>query len=189
MTAFVFASIMETAEQHVSRLVANDAAALGIAPPVVRFVATNSGPCYEALFDRIEVDARTLLLPEPLLRLVIAHEVAHATQRRALLLDFAWTVLGVAALIAGPCVMFAAWPDEDLWRVSVPGAVFAFVVAMFFKAWRAHGARRAIALELDADAKAALICGARPALQALEEMTKRGIVDEIRLQAMRERCK
>jgi Zn-dependent protease with chaperone function len=127
-------------------------------------------------------------LPEPLLCLVLAHEVGHATQRTALLFDLTKTVFGVTALIAGPCIMFAAWPGEDLWRISIPGALFAILMALLFPTWRARTVQRAKALELDADAKAATLCGARIALEAMEIMAKRGRVDATRLNVMRERC-
>jgi predicted metal-dependent hydrolase len=94
-------------EQHILSLVAADAAALHVTPPHVRFVTECAGPCYEALFNRIEVDRATLALPEPLLRIVVAHEVGHATQRGTMLLDFAWTVLSVMALLSIPCVVLA----------------------------------------------------------------------------------
>ncbi|MFM0049458.1 hypothetical protein [Caballeronia grimmiae] len=179
---------MEAPQQHVMHLVARYAAILGIAPPIVRLAASHSGPCYDPLFNRIEVDAPTLALPEPLLCLVLAHEVGHATQRTALLFDLTKTVFGVTALIAGPCIMFAAWPGEDLWRISIPGALFAILMALLFPTWRARTVQRAKALELDADAKAATLCGARIALEAMEIMAKRGRVDAIRLNVMRERC-
>ncbi|SAK75827.1 hypothetical protein [Caballeronia ptereochthonis] len=174
-------------EDRIRSLVAADAAALRVAPPRVRFVKTSGGPCYEALSNCIEIDRSTLALPEPLLRIVIAHEVGHATQRKTMLLDFVRTALVVAALMSVPCVMFTTLPDEELWRVSVPG--FGFVLA-FFACWRmrrAHGAKRAAALELDADAKAASIYGATPVLQALEVMATRGHIDAARLDAMRAR--
>jgi hypothetical protein len=179
---------MEAPQQHVMHLVARYAAILGIAPPIVRLAASYSGPCYDPLFNRIEVDAPTLALPEPLLCLVLAHEVGHATQRTALLFDLTKTVFGVTALIAGPCIMFAAWPGEDLWRISIPGALFAILMALLFPTWRARTVQRAKALELDADAKAATLCGARIALEAMEIMAKRGRVDATRLNVMRERC-
>jgi hypothetical protein len=175
------------AEDHVRSLIADDAAVLHVAPPRVRFVTTSGGPCYEALFNRIEIDPNTLALPEPLLRIVVAHEVGHATQRRTMLLDFARTAFVMAALLSIPCLLFANAPDEELWRVSVPGMGF---VAAFFacgKIWRAYGAKRSAALELDADAKAASICGAAAALQALEAMASRGYIDAARLDAMRAR--
>jgi len=180
---------MDAFEQHASQLVSGYAAALGIAAPDVRVVEGNVAPCYQALFNRIEIDRRTLALPEPLLCLVVAHEVGHATQRAALLTDFAWTLFGVAALLAAPCIMFAALPADDLWRVSIPGACFVLVLASSYKAWRAHTARRAMALELDADAKAAQLCGALPALHALEAMATRGPVHAARLEALRDRLR
>ncbi len=174
-------------EQHILSLVAADAAALHVTPPHVRFVTGCAGPCYEALFNCIEVDRATLALPEPLLRIVVAHEVGHATQRRTMLLDFAWTALSVMALLSIPCIVFATSSDEDFWRVSVPG--FGFVMAFFAcgKIWRARSAKRSAAFELDADAKAASLCGAASALAALEVMAARGHIDAARLDAMRAR--
>jgi len=172
-------------ERHVLSLVADDAAALHLAPPRVRFVAASAGPCYEALFNRIEIDRATLALPEPLLCIVVAHEVGHATQRRAMLIDFAWTSLCVAMLFAIPCVFFASSSDEDLWRVSVPGLGFVLAYIACWKIRRAHGASRSAALELDADAKAASICGPASALAALEAMAARGHIDAARIEAMR----
>ncbi|SAK53103.1 hypothetical protein AWB79_01978 [Caballeronia hypogeia] len=174
-------------EDHVVSLVANYAAALHVGAPRVRFVTTPFGPCYEALFNRIEIDRGTLALPDALLRIVVAHEVGHATQRKSMLLDFAWTVLCVAALVSIPCMVFATSPDEDLWRVSVPGAGFALSLIACRKGWRAHGAKRSAAFELDADAKAASICGPASALAALEAMAERGHIDAARLHAMRAR--
>ncbi|SAK83488.1 hypothetical protein AWB80_05497 [Caballeronia pedi] len=172
-------------ERHILSLVADDAAALHVAPPHVRFVATSAGACYEALFNRIEIDRATLALPEPLLCIVVAHEVGHATQRRTMLIDFAWTSLCVAMLFAIPCVFFASSFDEDLWRVSAPGLGFVLAYLACWKIWRAHGASRSAALELDADAKAASICGAASALAALEAMATRGHIDTARIEAMR----
>ena len=104
-----------------------------------------------------------------------------------MLLDFAWTVLSVMALLSIPCVVFATSSDEDFWRVSVPG--FGFVMAFFAcgKIWRARSAKRSAAFELDADAKAASLCGAASALAALEVMAARGHIDAARLDAMRAR--
>ncbi|BAN27871.1 hypothetical protein [Caballeronia insecticola] len=174
-------------EGHVRSLVAADAAALRVAPPRVRFVTSSGGPCYEALFNCIEIDRGTLALPEALLCIVVAHEVGHATQRRAMLFDFAWTALAMAALISIPCVLFATLSDDELWRVSMPGMGFVLAYFACWKMQRAHGAKRSAALELDADAKAASICGAAPALQALETMSLRGHIDSARLDAMRSR--
>ncbi|WP_250515969.1 M48 family metalloprotease [Caballeronia sp. INDeC2] len=174
-------------EEHIVALVAADAAALHVTPPHVRFVKRGAGPCYEALFNRIEVDRDTLALPEPSLEIVVAHEVGHATQRRTMLLDFAWTVLSVTALLSIPCIVFATLPDEEFWRVSVPG--LGFVAAYFAcgRLWRIRGAKRSDAFELDADAKAASLCGAASALAALEAMATRGHIDKARLDAMRAR--
>jgi hypothetical protein len=174
-------------EQHILALVAADAAALHVTPPHVRFVTGCAGPCYEALFNRIDVDRATLTLPEPLLQIIVAHEVGHATQRKTMLLDFAWTVLSVTALLSIPCIVFAISSDEDVWRVSLPG--LAFVAAYFAcaKIWRARGAKRSAAFELDADAKAASLCGTASVLAALEAMATRGHIDAARLDAMRAR--
>ncbi|WP_321796903.1 hypothetical protein [Caballeronia sp. J97] len=174
-------------ERRILALVADDAALLHVAPPHVRFVTTSAGPCYEALFNRIEVDGATLALPEPLLRIVVAHEVGHATQRKAMLLDFACTVLSVMAMLSIPCIVFATAPDDELWRVSIPGAGFVLAFFACRKFWRTHGAKRAAAFELDADAKAASLCGPASALAALEAMATRGHVDAARLDAMRRR--
>lgn len=95
----------KTPEQHVYGLVAHYAHALHVKAPRVRFVRTSSGPCYEALFNRIEIDAYTLALPEPVLTLIVAHEVAHATQRGHMLLDLAWMSLGTAVLFFVPCYL------------------------------------------------------------------------------------
>lgn len=177
------------ARAHVRALIAADAAVLHVAPPRVRFVTRGGGPCYEALFNRIEIDAATLALPEPLLNVVIAHEVGHATQRRTMLFDLARAMLLMAALMSVPCVLFAASPEEELWRVSAPG--IGVVLALFAsrRIWRTHAARRCTALELDADAKAASIHGASLALQALEVMATRGRIDTARLDAMRARLR
>jgi hypothetical protein len=126
-------------EQHILSLVADDAALLHVATPRVRFVTTSSGPCYEALFNRIELDRATLALPEPLLRIVVAHEVGHATQRNSMLLDFAWTVLAAMALLSIPCIVFAISPDDDLWRTGVPGLGFVLAFFACAKIWRMSG--------------------------------------------------
>ncbi|VXB06116.1 conserved hypothetical protein [Burkholderia sp. 8Y] len=178
---------MDEREAHASRLVADYAAALGIAPPDVRFVQTSPGPCYEALFNRIEIDSRTLGLPEPALRLVLAHEVAHATQRAALLADFLWIVLRVTVMFSVPCILFAALPDRELWRVSIPGACFALIWVASWWAWRIRASKRAVTLELDADAKATQLCGSQATLSALEVMLMRGYIDADRFHAMQDR--
>ena len=103
------------------------------------------------------------------------------------MLDFAWTVLSVTALLSIPCIVFAISSDEDVWRVSLPRLAF---VAAFFacaKIWRARGAKRSAAFELDADAKAASLCGTASVLAALEAMATRGHIDAARLDAMRAR--
>ncbi|SAK49649.1 hypothetical protein AWB77_01154 [Caballeronia fortuita] len=174
-------------EARIVSLVAADAALLHVTPPHVRFVTTSAGPCYEALFNRIELDRATLALPEPLLRIVVAHEVGHATQRRTMLLDFAFTVMFLMALLSIPCIVFALAPDEELWRVSVPGIGFVLAFFACMKKRRAHAASRAAMFELDADAKAASICGAASALAALEAMASRGWIDAARIEAMRMR--
>ncbi|SAK64362.1 hypothetical protein AWB82_03417 [Caballeronia glebae] len=174
-------------EQHILSLVADDAALLHVATPRVRFVTTSSGPCYEALFNRIELDRATLALPEPLLRIVVAHEVGHATQRNSMLLDFAWTVLAAMALLSIPCIIFAISPDDDLWRTGVPGLGFVLAFFACAKIWRMRAVKRAATFELDADAKAASLCGAASALAALETMAARGCIDEARVDAMRAR--
>lgn len=178
---------LDVEEEHVLSLVADCAVALHVRPPRVRFVRTPGGACYEALFNRIEIDRGTLALPEALLRSVVAHEVGHATQRRTMLLDFALTSLVVTALLSIPCFMFAASSDAELWRVSVPGLGFVLAFFACWKIWRVHGARRSAAFELDADAKAASICGPASALAALEAMAMRGHIDAARLDAMRAR--
>jgi Zn-dependent protease with chaperone function len=175
---------MDRAQQLASRLVAQYAQALGIATPGVRFVETSCGPCYDALFNRIEIDSRTLGLPEPALRLVLAHEVAHATQRAALLADFVATLFGVSLMFAVPCVLFAALPDGELWRVSVPGAGFALIALASRKARRMRADARAARLERDADAKATRLCGSQATLDALNVMLTRGYIDATRLHAL-----
>ncbi|MCI1043379.1 M48 family metalloprotease [Caballeronia zhejiangensis] len=174
-------------EQRILSLVADDAALLHVATPRVRFVNTSNGPCYEALFNRIELDRATLALPEPLLRIVVAHEVGHATQRKTMLLDFAWTVLSVMMLLSVPCIVFAISSEDDLWRITFPGIGFAFTLFVCLKIWSVRAAKRAAAFELDADAKAAALCGPESALAALEAMAARGHVDAARLDAMRAR--
>lgn len=174
-------------ERHVLALIATDAAALHVAPPRVRFVESCGGPCYEALFNRIEIDRETLALPESLLRIVVAHEVGHATQRATMLFDFACTLMATTALLTIPCIAFATAADVDLWHVGVPGLGFMAAFIACSKIWRAHGAKRSAALELDADAKAAAICGAAPALAALEAMATRAPISAARLHAMRAR--
>ncbi|WP_175946066.1 M48 family metalloprotease [Caballeronia sp. BCC1704] len=176
---------MDKTAQLASRLVAHYAQALGIATPGVRFVETSCGPCYDALFNRIEIDTRTLDLPERALRLVLAHEVAHATQRAALLADFAAIVLFVSLLFAVSCALFASLPEAELWQVSIPGACLALTVIASRKAWRARADARLARLELDADAKAALLCGPQATRDALKLMVARGYVDAARLHGMR----
>jgi Zn-dependent protease with chaperone function len=175
------------AQARVRALIATDAAALHVAPPYVRFVTTSGGACYEALFNRIEIDPGTLALPEPLLSVVIAHEVGHATQRRTMLVEFAWSALIMTALISIPCFLFATSSDEEFWRVSTPGMGFVLAFFAFRKIWRVRAVKRAAAFELDADAKAASIHGPDSALQALEAMAARGHIDDSRLEAMRAR--
>ncbi|WP_244850873.1 M48 family metalloprotease [Caballeronia sp. SL2Y3] len=176
---------MDKTEQLASRLVAHYAQALSIATPGVRFVETSCGPCYDALFNRIEIDSRTLALPEPALRLVLAHEVAHATQRPALLADFVLTLLGVSLIFAVPCALFASLPDAELWRVSVPGACFALVLFASRRAWRTHADARAARFELDADAKAMRLCGSQTTLDALDSMVAHGYLDATRHRALK----
>jgi hypothetical protein len=177
----------QSPEQRARSLIAGFAQALNVKAPQVRFVAASAGPCYEALFNRIEVDARTLALPDALLCIVLAHEVAHATQRRSMLFDFAWTGLGTMALLSVPCVMFATSTDDDIWRVSIPGLGFALAWIASWKTWRPHAAKRATAFELDADAKAAQLCGVASTLNALEAMSRRVHIEPVRLAAMRAR--
>ena len=181
------AHLAHLAEDHVRLLVATDAAALHVAAPHVRFVKSSFGPCYEALFNRIEIDRGTLALPEPLLRIVVAHEVGHATQRKTMLLDFAWTTLAMAALMSIPCIMFATLRGDELWRVSAPGLGFVLAYFACWKLRRTRAAKRSAALEIDADAKAASIYGAASALRALEAMSSRGHIDAARLDALRAR--
>jgi hypothetical protein len=174
-------------ERHVLALVADDAAALRVTPPRVRFVTSSCGPCYETLLNRIEIDRETLTLPEPLLRIVVAHEVGHATQRRAMLLDFARTIGSTMTLLAIPCITFATLPGEDLWRVSVPGIAYVLAFIVCAKIGRAQGEKRSAAFELDADVKAASIYGSASALAALEAMATRRHISAARLDAMRAR--
>lgn len=104
----------QSPEQRARRLVAGFADTLRVWRPRVRFVKASAGPCYEALFNRIETDTRTLMLPDSMLDIVLAHEVAHATQRRSMLLDLAWTGLASAALLSIPCIVFATSTDDDV---------------------------------------------------------------------------
>jgi Zn-dependent protease with chaperone function len=174
-------------EAHVSSLVTFYAHALHVKAPRVRFVRTSPGPCYEALFNRIEIDERTLALPDAVLALIVAHEVAHATQRRSMLLDLAWTGIGTACLLSIPCYVFAISSDDDIWRVTAPGACFVLIWMACVKLLRARARKRAAAFELDADAKAAQLCGTAHALQALESMALRVRIEPMRLDAMRAR--
>lgn len=171
----------ESPEEHVSNVVRRFADTLHVRMPGLRFVKSASGPCYEALSNRIDIDERTLNLPEPLLCIVLAHEVAHVTQRTKMLFDFALTGIGVTALIAVPCAVFAASAEREIWRISVPGLVF----VLAYIAYRRHSSQRTMKLELDADAKAAQLCGASDALQAMEAMAQRGYIEPVRLDAMR----
>jgi hypothetical protein len=177
-----------TLEQHVCRLVAHYAHALHVSAPRVRFVRTSTGPCYEALFNRIEIDERTLALPEAVLSLIVAHEVAHATQRLSMLLELLWTGIGTAGLIFVPCYLFAVSSHDDIWRVTAPGVCFVLSWMACLKLARARARKRAAAFELDADAKAAQLCGTASALQALELMALRVHIEPVRLDAMRARC-
>lgn len=179
--------VADANEQHVRILVANFAATLRIAPPRVRFVKSSCGSCYEALFNCVEIDSDTLGLPEAPLRLVVAHEVAHATQRRALLQDFSVTSLVLALLIAVPCMMFVALPDEEFSRVTLPGLGFIFALILLAKACRPVMAKRAAELDLDADAKAAELCGTALACQAMQALAQSSRIDPARLAAMRQR--
>jgi Zn-dependent protease with chaperone function len=175
----------ETAERHVRNLVAQYAHALGVKSPCVRFVQTSPGPCYEALFNRIEIDECTLALPEPVLSIIVAHEVAHATQRRNMMLDLAWTGIGTAALLFVPCYVFAVSSGDDLWRITAPGACFTLAWILGLRFLRSRARKRAAEFELDADAKAAQLCGPSRALHALEAMALRVYIEPARLDAMR----
>jgi hypothetical protein len=176
------------ASAHARDLVARYATLLDVTPPGVRIVnASAAGPCYEALFNRIEIDTRTLALPELLLCPVLAHEVGHATQRGRMLVDFALTVLGTAALLAVPCYLFASSSEADSWRACAPGLGFTLAWLTLRRALRPRARRRAAAFELDADAKAAQLCGAARTLDALEAMAQRMDIDPARLDAMRAR--
>jgi hypothetical protein len=176
-----------TPEQHVRDLTARFADALHVKAPRVRVVKTSSGACYEALFNRIEIDERTLALPEPLLSMIVAHEVAHATQRAQMLRDFAWTGIGTVGLFFVPCYVFATSADDDFSRISVPALSFALAAMIGVKIMHPRAMKRAAALELDADAKAAQLCGVRCALQALEAMALRVHIEPARIDAMRAR--
>jgi Zn-dependent protease with chaperone function len=178
----------EASAQHARDVVTHYAAMLHVSVPSVRIVNTSAaGPCYEALANRIEIDTRTLDLPEPLLRLVLAHEVGHATQRRRLLLDLLSTCLFTTALLSLPCYLFATSSTADIWRISAPGLGFIIAWLMLRRALRPRATKRAAALELDADAKAAQLCGAACALDALETMAQRMHIEPARLEAMRVR--
>ncbi len=185
--AVPIAMLTNAAEQHARDLVARFAMGLRVKTPRVRFVKTSSGPCYEALFNCIEIDEQTLALPESLLCLVIAHEVGHATQRGTMLLDFVWTGLGAALLLSVPCYMFATSSEGDVWRISAPGLGFALAWFGAWKALRLRATKRAAALELDADAKAAQLCGVACAMNALEVMAQRVHIEPARFDAMRAR--
>jgi Zn-dependent protease with chaperone function len=171
----------ESPEEHIRSVVRRFADTLHVRTPELQFVKSVSGPCYEALSNRIDIDERTLNLPEPLLCIVLAHEVGHATQRRKMLLDFVLTVIAVTAWIVVPCVMLAASAEREIWRISAPGLVF----VLAYIAYRRRVSYRTMKLELDADAKAAQLCGASHALQALEAMAQRMYIEPARLDAMR----
>ena len=174
-----------SAEERARRLVASYAATVHIRSPSVLITHSWDGPCYEALPHRIEIDEGTLALPDAPMCAVIAHEVGHATQRRALLLDLALTGLGLAALIAMPCLIFAMSGGDDLWRVSVPGMALLLTLVAFMRATRPRVAQRILALELDADAKAARLCGAASTICALELRSNGQCLDATRLEALR----
>jgi Zn-dependent protease with chaperone function len=177
----------DSPEQRARLMVQRFSAALHVRTPDVLVVKAAAGPCYEALFNRIKIDERTLALPESLLSMVLAHEVGHATQRARMLLDFFWTGLGTAALLSVPCIVFATSSGDDIWRVSAPAIGFALALLVCRNALRPRVRKRITALEIDADAKAAQLCGAASALQALEAMSQRVYIEPARLDAMRAR--
>jgi Zn-dependent protease with chaperone function len=180
-------SATAAAEARARALVAHYAASVHIRPPSVLFTGNCGGPCYEALPHRIDIDEGTLALPDALMRAVIAHEVGHATQRKALLLDLGLTALalGVLIAIAIACLLFAAPGSDELWRVSVPGAGLLLTLAALMRAARPRVTRRILELELDADAKAARLCGAASTIRALEQRSNHTRFDTARLEALR----
>jgi Zn-dependent protease with chaperone function len=178
---------MQPSEQRARALVERFSAALKVRTPDVHVVGRSGGPCYEALFNRIELDERTLALPDALLCIVLAHEVGHATQRASMLLDFVWTGVGTALLLSIPCIVFATSSASDVWRVGVPALGFALALFICRNTLLPRIRKRSAALELDADAKAAQLCGAATALQALEAMSRNVYIEPARLDAMRAR--
>lgn len=99
------------------------AAAAGCAAPWVR-VKKMRNACYNPLVHRISVSAQLLdSLPDPALRTLAAHEVAHSTQREEMLRDAAHTLLlpvlaWLVAAIGTIGTFLSGYPSAALWLLA-----------------------------------------------------------------------
>jgi Zn-dependent protease with chaperone function len=172
-------------EEEVRTLVSKFAAALRIPTPNTRLSKITKAPCYDPVFNRIELSEEFLELPDQIVMVILAHEVGHAAQRRTLLLDLLKTGLSTASLIAVTWIFLASLPPDAPWRLIVGLAVFPPTYAAYLKFASLRQTKHNLALELDADRKAAMLCGPEATLAALDCLSNYALIREDRLAALR----
>ncbi|MFM0136300.1 hypothetical protein [Caballeronia grimmiae] len=174
-------------EEYVRALTRNFAAALHIREPSVRFVKISASPNYDPLRNRIELGYAILTLPSLIVRVTIAHEVGHATQRKALLLDLAADGLCKMLIIAVPWIVYGWTARDKPWDIVISATAFVLAYGTYICTARAARTKQAIALEVKADEIAAILCGSHSTLRALETLSTFSLIRPERLEAFRAR--
>ncbi|KAK45672.1 hypothetical protein BG58_16925 [Caballeronia jiangsuensis] len=174
-------------EAYIRAMTGEFAAQLHVRMPEVRFV-NSSAPCgYDPLFNRIELGHAILGLPSSIVRVIVAHEVGHAMQRKALLREMVTHGLGKGLIVAVPWLLYAWMPHQKAWDIVIPVAAFVVAYGLYVSSAPARESNHGVALQVEADRSAALLCGSEPTLRALETLSTCTRIRPERLEALRAR--
>lgn len=174
-------------EAYIRAMTSEFAAQLHVRMPEVRFVNSSAPAGYDPLFNRIELGHAIFGLPSSILGVIVAHELGHATQRNALLLEMLTHTLGKGLVFAVPSLLYAWMPHQKAWDIVIPVAVFVVAYGVYVWSAHTHESKHGVALQVEADRSAAILCGSEPTLRALETLSTCTRIRPERLEALRAR--
>ncbi len=146
-------------------------------PPTLRLKKANGGDgLYDPFLHRIEINETLLTGSDEHLRVIVAHEVGHATQRQELLLEKALLIGVVIAIVA-----LTYWSHKQFVRMFPDQFIASIAVVITCLAILMEGAGmgvtkwidpRELSREFEADEFAVMMCGQNSTIQTLQDFSR-----------------
>lgn len=161
--------------REAERWIATFASEVGVRPPKLCVKPKLKGCMYNALTHRIVAGNQVFAGSDDEVRVTLAHEVGHATQRMEIILDVTPIVLAAVCLFSS-CLAFAYFDVRN--KVVIVAALFSMLALLaigdrWFKRWFEP---RYISREVHADAVSAKLCGVEKALALLRTFVTGNVV-------------